>query len=136
MPGSKSRQVGTAGLVSRHRDGTCTHTCRRCQHWEAFSGWRTALRAARAHAADYHAAQTRYLPTPTGITALGATRRAPRRRVVAVVIVVLLAALSLTVADLASRAGSAPAPTTPQAPYQHTPVPAGPPASSSAGGDR
>jgi len=137
MPRSKSRQVGTAGLVSRHRDGTCTHTCRRCQKWEAFAGWRTALRAARAHAADHHAAQPRYLPTPTGITAIGrrATRRAPRRRVAAMLIVVLLAALSFTVADMASRAGSAPAPTT-QAPYEYTPVPAGPPASSSAGGDR
>jgi hypothetical protein len=136
MPRSKSRQVGTAGLVSRRRDGTCTHTCRHCQQWEAFPGWRTALRAARAHAADHHATQTRYLPTPIGINALGATRRAARRRVAAIVIVVLLAALSLTVTDMASRAGPAPAPTTTQAPYQSTPLPAGPPASSSAGGDR
>jgi ferric-dicitrate binding protein FerR (iron transport regulator) len=139
MPGSKSRQVGTAGLVSRHRDGTCTHTCGRCQQWEAFAGWRTALRAARAHAADHHATQTRYLPTPTGINALGhhATRRAPRRRgAAAMVIVLLLAALSFTVADMTSRAGSAPAPTTTQVPYEYTPVPAGPPANPSVGGDR
>jgi hypothetical protein len=135
MPCSKSRQVGTAGLVSRHRDGTCTHTCRRCQKWEAFAGWRTALRTARA--ADHHATQTSYVPTPIGINALGrhTTRRAPRRRVAAMGIVVLLAALSFTVADMTSRAGSPPAPTT-QVPYQYTPLPAGPPTPSSAGGDR
>jgi hypothetical protein len=135
----KRRQVGTAGLVLRYRKGTIAHACRRCGQWDSFTRWRPAMRQARAHAAQHHATQTRYAATPVGINAIGRRRtRKPRRRLAAVAAVLLLAVLALgvTVTSLTSRAGQAPAPTTTYAPYQYIPTPAGPPPSSTAGGDR
>src|SRR6266545_703684 len=105
MSHPKSRQVGPAGLVLRHRDGTCTRTCRRCGQFDTAPRWRAAMRAARAHAATHAAADARYVDTPWGVPAheLPPTRRRRRRplRCLAVAVVVLaLAALafSLTVA--------------------------------------
>ena len=92
----KSRQVGTAGLVLRHRDNTCTHTCRRCGQWDTSPGWRAALRAARAHAAQHHAADARYVGTPWGIPTHELPRtsrhRRPLRRLAVAVVVLALAA--------------------------------------------
>jgi len=34
MSRPKTRQVGTAGLVTRHRNGICVRTCRRCHQAE------------------------------------------------------------------------------------------------------
>jgi hypothetical protein len=164
MSRPKSRQVGTAGLVLRYRDGKCARTCRRCGEWDAAPGWRAGLRAARQHAATHDAADARYVGTPWGTPAgeLSPTRRQrPLRRLTAAVVVVLaLAALafSLTVANVTGHAAPAPAPpsiailpTTTAAgpgPEGYVPTPAGPPATdangtwlptptnSSAGGDR
>jgi hypothetical protein len=69
MSRPKSRQVATAGLVLRHPDGTCTRACRRCGQFEQARGWHAGLRSARAHAAEHHAEDARYLDTPWGIPA-------------------------------------------------------------------
>jgi hypothetical protein len=131
MSRPRSRQVGTAGLVLRSRDGTCAHSCRRCGQWDSFTRWRPAMREARAHASEHHATEARYAATPIGINAIGRRRTGkPRRRLATVAAVLLLAVLAF------GRAGSSPAPTTTQAPYEYIPVPAGPPTSSNAGGDR
>jgi hypothetical protein len=139
MSRPRSRQVGTAGLVLRYRDGTCAHSCRRCGQWDSFTRWRPAMREARAHAGEHHATEIRYAATPVGINAIGRRRtRKPRRRLAAVAAVLLLAVLAfgVTVTSVTSRAGSSSEPTTTPAPYQYVPVPAGPPTSSNAGGDR
>jgi hypothetical protein len=147
MSRPKSRQVGTAGLVLRHRDGTCTHACRRCGQFDTAPGWRAALRAARAHAAAHAAADARYVDTPWGVPAheLPPTRprKRPLRRLAAAVVVLALAALafSLTVANVSGHAAPAPAPAAPSiailptttlpagpAPEGYVPTPAGPPA--------
>jgi hypothetical protein len=157
MSRPKSRQVGTAGLVLRHRDGTCTHACRRCGQFDTTPGWRAGLRAARAHAAGHAAADARYVDTPWRIPAheLPPTqRRRPLRRLAAAVAVLALAGLafSLTVANVTSHA--APAPPAPSiailpptttlptttlppadgpAPEGYLPTPAGPPATDANG---
>jgi hypothetical protein len=73
----KRRQIGTAGLVYRHRDGTVIQGCRACSKWTEHTRWRPAIRAARGHAA-WHAANPparrpvgRYVPTANGIRAIG-----------------------------------------------------------------
>jgi len=73
----RRRQVGSAGLVYRYRDGTCVHECRACSEWTLFARWRPAVRAARTHAADHGANPPvrrpagRYVPTPKGIRVIG-----------------------------------------------------------------
>jgi hypothetical protein len=151
----KSRQVGTAGLVLRYRDGKCARTCRRCGEWDAAPGWRAGLRAARQHAAAHDAADARYVGTPWGTPAgeLPPTRRRRplRRLTTAVVVILALAALafSLTVANVTGHAAPAPAPpsiailptttttTTAAAagpgPEGYVPTPAGPPATDAGG---
>ncbi len=97
MSRPKSRQVGTAGLVLRHRDGTCTRTCRRCGQFDRAPGWRAGLRAARAHAAEHAAADARYVDTPWGVPThelLPARRRRPLRRAAAVTMVLVLAVIA------------------------------------------
>jgi hypothetical protein len=147
MSRPKSRQVGTAGLVLRHRDGTCTHACRRCGQFDPAPGWRAALRTARAHAATHAAADARYLGTPWGVPAHELPPTRPRgrrlRRLAAAVVVLALAALafSLTVANVTGHAASTPAPAAPSIAILPTttlpatsgtggyvPTPAGPPA--------
>ncbi len=150
MSHPKSRQVGTAGLVLRHRDGTCTRTCRRCGQFDTAPRWRAAMRAARAHAATHAAADARYVDTPWGVPAheLPPTRRRrPLRRLALAVVVLALAVLafSLTVANVTSHAAPAPAPAAPSiailptttttlpapaaaGPEGYVPTPAGPPA--------
>ena len=146
-----SRQVGTAGLVIRYRDGTSAFTCRRCQAWTDALRWRTALRLARSHACDHAGGYPtdRYALTPTGSTHLGRPPRRPLRRLAIVVVVLVVAALAFmfTVAGLASRASSAPAtstttPTTPTTPTAaaaaaaaagYVPTVAGPPATDPCG---
>jgi hypothetical protein len=138
MSRPKRRQVGTAGLVLRYRDGTIAHTCRRCGQRDSVTRWRPAMREARAHAGEHHATETRYAATPVGINAIGRRTRKPRQRLATVAAVLLLAVLAfgVTVTSVTSRAGQAPPPTTTPAPYQYLPTPAGPPSSSTAGGDR
>jgi hypothetical protein len=158
MSRPKSRQVGTAGLVLRHRDGTCSRTCQRCGQWDRCPGWRAALRAARQHAAAHDAADARYVGTPWGIPAHElppARRRRPLRRLAAAVVVLALAALAftLTLANVTGHAApaSAPAPAAPSIavvptttvpataatpgpePEGHVPTPAGPPATDAGG---
>jgi ferric-dicitrate binding protein FerR (iron transport regulator) len=137
----KRRQIGTAGLVLRFRDGTCTHQCRRCGQWEAFPRWRAALRSARAHAADHAAGATdRYTLTPAGSRLVGRPqprwRRSPLRRLAAVLVVLAVLAFTVTVTAVTSRAAP-PAPaigivanTTAAGPGPegYRPTPAGPPA--------
>ena len=152
----KSRQVGTAGLVLRHRDNTCTHTCRRCGQWDASPGWRAALRAARAHAAEHHATDARYVGTPWGIPTHELPRtsrhRRPLRRLAVAVVVLALAALAftLTLANVTGHAAPRPAPAAPAVailptttlpgvaaagagPEDYVPTPAGPPATDQGG---
>jgi hypothetical protein len=144
----KRRQVGTAGLVLRFRDGTCTHTCRRCGQWQAFPRWRAALNSARTHAGEHHAADAHYNLTANGVNAVErprtTRRRRPLRRLAAVLAVLVLAvvAFTATVAAVTSRAAPwSPAPTigivtttTAAAPGPtagvegYRPTPAGPPA--------
>jgi hypothetical protein len=111
MSRPKSRQVGTAGLLLRHPDRTCSRGCRRCGEWASAPGWRAGLREARQHAASHAAADARYIDTPWGIPAheFPATRATRRRwlgRLAAAVVVLALAALafSLTVANVTSHA--------------------------------
>ncbi len=109
----KRRQVGTAGLVIRYRNGTCAHECRACGYWETFARWRPALRSARAHAADHAAGDIRrYMATSQGSRALGPRRPRWRRRLAGAVAVLVLAAIafSVTVAAVTSRAAPAPTP--------------------------
>jgi sulfite exporter TauE/SafE len=110
---TKSHRVGSAGLVLRYGDGTCTHECRSCGTWEAFARWRPALRSARAHAADHATGATnRYALTPAGSRLVGRSprRRSPLRRLATVLVGVLLAVLAFaaTVAGMASRAAPVP----------------------------
>ncbi len=139
----KRRQVGTAGLLVRFRDGTCEHTCRRCGQWDTFPGWRAALRAARGHAGDHHAADVRYNLAVNGVNALErprtTRRRSPLRRLAAALVVLLLAAVAFFgVAGLTGRAAPAPPVTTAPAPQRparggYVPHPAGPPATDQGG---
>jgi hypothetical protein len=158
MSHPKSRQVGTAGLILRHRDGTCTRTCRRCGEFATAPGWRAVRRAARRHAAIHKADDARYVGTPWGVPAHelpDARRRRPLRRLAAAVVVLALAALafSLTVANVTGHATPAPAapsiavvptttapmPTTKPRPHRlfttegYVPTPAGPPATDANG---
>jgi hypothetical protein len=122
MSRPKTRQVGTAGLVTRYRNGTVMRTCRRCHQAEAPPSWRSALRAARAHARDHQATDARDVGTPWGIPAheLPPTRPAarqahPLRRLAIAVVVLVLTALLLPalLGPLTSHAAPAPAPAAP-----------------------
>jgi hypothetical protein len=150
MSRPKSRQVGTAGLVLRYRDGKCARTCRRCGEWDAAPGWRAALRGTRQHAATHDAADARDVGTPWGIPAheLPPTRRRrPLRRLAAFLVVLALAALAftLTLAGVTSHAAPRPTPAAPSiailptttaaaaGPEGYVPTPAGPPATDAGG---
>jgi hypothetical protein len=156
MSRPKSRQVGTAGLVLRHRDGTCTRTCRRCGQWGTAPGWRAGLRAARQHAATHAATDARYVGTPWGVPAhelpRTARRRWPLRRLATAVVVLALAALAFTLTLAGVTGHAAPAPPSPPAAPSiailptttippsdapasegYVPTPAGPPATDAGG---
>jgi hypothetical protein len=154
MSRPKSRQVGTAGLVTRYRNGMCTHTCRRCHHYGEITGWRAAMRAARSHDAAHRANAVRYNRLSREDRYLAerrdASRRRPLRRLAAAVVVLALAALafSLTVANVTGHATPAPAPAAPSIAILPTttlpttagpgsegyvPTPAGPPATNQNG---
>jgi hypothetical protein len=141
MPSPKSQRFGPV-VATRHRDGTCTVACNRrgCRAYATARGWRRTVRLAREHAAAHAHTDTRYVDTPWGVPAHELPRATkPRRRLAAIAAVLLLAVLAfgVTVVSVAGRAGSAPAPTTTTAaPGEYIPVPAGPPSSSPAGGDR
>jgi hypothetical protein len=160
MPSPKSQRFGPV-VARRHRDGTCTAACNRrgCRAYAEPHGWRRTVRLAREHAAAHAHTDARYVDTPWGVPAHELPRATkPRRRLAAVAAVLLLAVLAfgvtvvsvagragsapapVTVVSVAGRAGSAPAPTTTTtttpAPGEYIPVPAGPPSSSPAGGDR
>jgi hypothetical protein len=141
MPSPKSRRFGPV-VATRHRDGTCTAACNRrgCRAYAEPHGWRRTLRLARKHAAAHAHTDARDVNTPWGVPAheLPRASRPPRRRLAVVVAVLLLIVLAfgVTVISVAGQAGSTPAPTTTPAPYEYIPVPAGPPSSSTAGGDR
>ncbi len=139
MSRPKTRQVGTAGLVTRYRNGICLRTCRRCHQADTPPSWRAALRAARAHVRDHQATDARDVGTPWGIPAhelpRPAARRAhPLRRLAIAVVVLALTALLLPALLGPLTSHAAPAPPAPT--YDYVPTPAGPPASSDAGGGR
>jgi hypothetical protein len=135
----KRRQVGTAGLVIRYRNGTCAHECRACGYWETFARWRPALRSAKAHAADHAAGDIRrYMATSEGSRALGPRRPRWRRRLAGAVVILILAAIAftVTVAAVTSRAAPAAVPSLPAAAPATTgysPTVAGPPATDASG---
>jgi hypothetical protein len=137
MSRQRTRQVGTAGLVTRYRNGICLRTCRRCHQADTPPSWRAALREARAHARAHQATDARDVDTPWGIPAqeMPPARGAHllRRLAIAVVVLVLTALLlPALLGPLTSHA--APAPSAPT--YDYVPTPAGPPASADAGGGR
>jgi hypothetical protein len=130
----KRQQVGAAGLVIRYRNGTCAHSCRRCQHWREWPRWRAAVRFARKHDAAHHANAVRYNRTTTDHRHLEASqaRRAATRRLhlgrLAVVVLVLVM-LAFTVTAVTTHA----APAHPAPSYDYVPTPAGPPATDAGG---
>jgi hypothetical protein len=145
MPSPKSQRFGPV-VATRYRDGTSAAACHRpgCRAYAQPGGWRRTVRLAREHAAAHAAIDARYVNTPWGTPAheLPPARK-PRRRLAAVAAVLLLVVLAfgVTVISVAGRAGSTPTPTTTTtttttpAPSEYFPVPAGPPSSSTAGGD-
>jgi hypothetical protein len=137
MSHPKTRQVGTAGLVTRYRNGIVMRTCRRCHQADVPPSWRAALRQARAHA--HQATDARDVGTPWGIPAHElphpATRPPhPLRRLAIAVLVLVLAALLLPALLGPLTSHAAPAPPAPT--YDYVPTPAGPPASTEGGGGR
>lgn len=122
----KRRQIGSAALLVRFRNGICAFTCYQCRGYSERYGWRRALREARGHSCP-----TRYDLTPTGLDAIG--RRQPARRsrrlAAAAIVAVLLATLAFAFVATVGRASSAPATptTTTTAGAAYTPSPAGPP---------
>jgi hypothetical protein len=149
MSRQKTRQVGTAGLVTRYRNGICLRTCRRCHQADTPPSWRAALRAARAHAHHHQATDARDVGTPWGIPAhelpRPAARRAhPLRRLAIAVAVLALTALLLPALLGPLTSHAAPAPAAPStsvvattapgpAPEGYVPTPAGPPATDAGG---
>jgi hypothetical protein len=139
MSRPKTRQVGTAGLVTRYRNGICLRTCRRCHQADTPPSWRAALREARAHARDHQATDARDVDTPWGIPdhelARPDARRAhPLRRLAIAVVVLVLTALLLPALLGPLTSHAAPAPPAPT--YDYVLTPAGLPASTDAGGGR
>ncbi len=145
MSRQKTRQVGTAGLVTRYSSGIVMRTCRRCHQADTPPSWRAALRDARAHATRHDATDTHDANTPWGIPAHDLPRpgrRSPLRRLANVVLVLALAALllGLVVANATSHAAPAPGAasaavvsTIAPAAEGYVPTPAGPPATDSGG---
>ena len=126
------RRVG-ACWVFRIRLGTGRYagfTCA-CGAGMEYPTWRHAVCAARAHC--------RYHPWSgdPGQVPWTLRRRGRRLAVAAFVLALATVAFAATVASLSGLAAPAPAtPTTVTAPAGYVPVPAGPPAPSSAGGGR
>ncbi len=151
MSRPKTLHVG-AGVLTRHRNGACTFACRHdgCHAYSEPHGWRAGVRLARQHDADHAATEARNVGTPWGIPAheLAPTRRAhPLRRLAIALLVLVLTTLILPALLGPLTSHAAPAPTAPPtsvastatpgpAPEGYVPTPAGPPASSTAGGDR
>jgi hypothetical protein len=147
MSRPKTRQVGTAGLVTRYRNGIVMRTCRRCHQAEAPPSWRSALRQARAHARHHQATDARDVGTPWGIPAheLPPTRPAarharPLRRLAIAVVVLVLTALLLPALLGPLTSHAAPPPVAPSTSIASTtaaegyvPTPAGPPATDAGG---
>jgi hypothetical protein len=145
MSHPKTRQVGTAGLVTRYRNGIVMHTCRRCHQADAPPSWRAALRQARAHARGHQATDARDVGTPWGIPAhelpRPAARRAhPLRRLAIAVLVLALTALLLPALLGPLTSHAAPPPVAPSTSIASTtaaegyvPTPAGPPATDAGG---
>src|SRR6266511_3740563 len=111
----KRQQVGAAGLVVRYRNGTCAHSCRRCQHWQEWPRWRPAVRFARKHDTAHYANAVRYNRTSTDHRHLTASRA---RR-----------ATAPTAPSIVVVPTTAPGP----APEGYVPTPAGPPATDANG---
>jgi hypothetical protein len=114
MSRPKSRQVGTAGLVLRFRDGTCSRGCRRCGEWASTRTWRAGFREARAHATFHDTVDARYVGAPWGIPEHEmppTSRPRPLRRLAAAMVILALAVLAfgLTVANVSGHAASVPA---------------------------
>src|SRR6266511_1799982 len=135
----KRQQIGAAGLVVRYRNGTCAHSCRRCQHWREWPRWRTAVRFARKHDAAHYANAVRYNRTNTDHRHLDASRarRAATRRLHLgrlAVVALVLAVLAFGVSAVTTHA--APAPTAPSIVVVPTtaPGPARPPPTRTAPG--
>jgi hypothetical protein len=144
MPSPKSQRFG-AVVATRYRDGRCAAACNRagCGAYTEPRGWRRTVRLAREHAAAHAATDARDVGTPWGVPAHELPRAAskPRGRLAAVAAALLLAVLAFgfSVVSVADRAGSTPAPTVTTvapAPGEYIPTPAGPPSTSTAGGER
>jgi hypothetical protein len=149
MSHPKTRQVGTAGLVTRYRNGICISSCRRCHQADTPPSWRAALRDARAHARHHQTSDARDVGTPWGIPAHELPRPAarpaarpahPLRRLAIAVVILALTALLLPALLGPLTSHAAPAPTTtissttsPAAPEGYVPTLAGPPATDSGG---
>jgi anti-sigma factor RsiW len=117
----KRRTVGTAGLITRYRDGTITQQCRACPIYREHRTWKHALAAASTHAASHahdRSADRRRLersdafPTPAAMAALAEPRRRRpswRRRMLAVALILALAVFAAVIANgyaSADRIGS------------------------------
>jgi hypothetical protein len=110
MSRPKTLHVG-AGVVTRHRNGACTFTCRHdgCHAFSEPRGWRVGVRQARQHDASHAATEARNVGMPWGVPAHELPRpagRRPLRRLANVVLILALAALlvSLVVANANSHA--------------------------------
>ncbi len=133
MARPKTRQVGTAGLVTRYSSGIVMRTCRRCHQADTPPSWRAALHDARAHARVHDSTDARDVDTPWGIPAheLPSARSAhPLRRLAIAVVVLVLTALILPALLGPLTSHAAPAPPAPT--YDYVPTPAGPPATDGA----
>jgi hypothetical protein len=139
MARQKTRQVGTAGLVTRYRNGIVMRTCRRCHQADTPPSWRAALREVRAHARDHQATDARDVGTPWGIPSheLPPTRhaRSLRRLAIAVVVLVLTAlALPALLGPLTGHAAPVVSTSVPGlTPQGYVPIPPGPPATDASG---
>jgi hypothetical protein len=117
----KRRTVGTAGLITRYRDGTITQQCRACPIYREHRTWKHALDAASTHAASHahdRSADRRRLersdafPTPAAMAALAEPQRRRsswRRHMLAVALILALALFAAVIANgyaSADRIGS------------------------------
>ncbi len=144
MSRPKTRQVGAAGLVTRYRDGTITHTCQHCQHRQQWPRWGPAVRFARRHDDAHHANAIRYHRGPSEDHELAA-RGSNGNPLLGRLAVALLALLLLALAASAVASHAAPAPPAPSIaivsttgpapaePEGYVPTPAGLPATNTAG---
>jgi hypothetical protein len=146
MSRPKTLQVGVAGLVSRYRDGTITHTCQHCHCWQEWPRWGPAIRFARQHDAAHQATALHYNRGPREDRELAQRPTGPPLLGRLAIIALALLLFALTATAVASHATPAPTPapvpsiavvptTAPAAPTPegYVPTQAGPPATNADG---